>query len=180
MPFLAHTGGEFSVPVLNAKFADPRILQLPLECGVTLIAPHGAGKSGLWDPDYAADLLKMMDELASALASPNRWRTIPPCLIPRFRLTVAKEGKTLSVEKIANKHEISKATLYRWLERFRMNAVGALLYRTYRRYEYSASRACRKFEIRVIHSGRVRARLDVQRRREAGEDSPWMGMFEEF
>jgi len=31
LPFLAHTGGEFSVPVLNAKFADPRILRLPLE-----------------------------------------------------------------------------------------------------------------------------------------------------
>lgn len=94
-------------------------------------------------------------------------------------LTVAKEGQSLSVEKIANKHEISKATLYRWLERFRMNEVGALLYRTYRRSEYSASRAHRRFEIRVIRSGRVRARLDVQRRKEAGEDSPWMGMFEE-
>ena len=94
-------------------------------------------------------------------------------------LTVAKEGQSLSVEKIANKHKISKATLYRWLERFRMNEVGALLYRTYRRSEYSASRAHRRFEIRVIRSGRVRARLDVQRRKEAGEDSPWMGMFEE-
>ena len=58
MPFLAHTGGEFSVPVLNAKFADPRILRLPLECGAKVIAAHGAGKSGLWDPDYTADLLK--------------------------------------------------------------------------------------------------------------------------
>ena len=95
-------------------------------------------------------------------------------------LTVAKEGQSLSVEKIANKHEISKATLYRWLERFRMNAVGALLYRTYRRSEYSASRIRRKFEIRVVRSERVRARLDVQKRREAGEDSPWMGMFGEF
>jgi len=66
LPFLAHTGGEFSVPVLNAKFADPRILQLPLECGVTVIAAHGAGKSGLWDPDYTADLIKMMDEFTKS------------------------------------------------------------------------------------------------------------------
>ena len=95
-------------------------------------------------------------------------------------LTVAKEGQSLSVEEITDKHEISKATLYRWLERFRMNEVGALLYRTYRRSEYSASRARRKFEIRVIRSGRVRARLDVQRRKEAGEDSPWMRMFGEL
>ena len=83
LPFLAHTGGEFSVPVLNAKFADPRILRLPLECGVQVIAAHGAGKSGIWDPDYTAELLHMMGEFPnlftdnSALASPNRWRTIP-------------------------------------------------------------------------------------------------------
>ncbi|MBT3667083.1 MAG: amidohydrolase family protein [Opitutae bacterium] len=94
LPFLAHTGGEFSVPVLNAKFADPRILQLPLECGVTVIAAHGAGKSGLWDPDYTADLLKMMDEFTnlftdnSALASPNRWRTIPALLDPKIQSRV--------------------------------------------------------------------------------------------
>jgi predicted TIM-barrel fold metal-dependent hydrolase len=94
LPFLAHTGGEFSVPVLNAKFADPRILQLPLECGVTVIAAHGAGKSGLWDPDYTADLIKMMDEFTnlftdnSALASPNRWRTIPALLDPKIQSRV--------------------------------------------------------------------------------------------
>ncbi|MBT7649458.1 MAG: amidohydrolase family protein [Opitutae bacterium] len=91
MPFLAHTGGEFSVPVLNTKFADPRILGLPLECGVKVIAAHGAGKSGLWDPDYTADLLRMMDQFAnlftdnSALASPNRWRTIPALLDPKIQ-----------------------------------------------------------------------------------------------
>jgi predicted TIM-barrel fold metal-dependent hydrolase len=94
LPFLAHTGGEFSVPVLNAKFADPRILQLPLECGVKVIAAHGAGKSGIWDPDYTADLLKMMEEFPnlftdnSALASPNRWRTIPALLDPKIQSRV--------------------------------------------------------------------------------------------
>tara|TARA_B100000035_G_scaffold131448_1_gene111716 strand:- start:306 stop:1178 length:873 start_codon:yes stop_codon:yes gene_type:complete len=94
IPFLAHTGGEFSVPVLNAKFADPRILRLPLECGVQVIAAHGAGKSGIWDPDYTADLLNMMDEFPnlftdnSALASPNRWRTIPALLDPKIQSRV--------------------------------------------------------------------------------------------
>ena len=91
LPFLAHTGGEFSVPVLNAKFADPRILRLPLECGVKVIAAHGAGKSGLWDPDYTNELLKLMDQFSnlftdnSALASPNRWRTIPALLDPKIQ-----------------------------------------------------------------------------------------------
>jgi hypothetical protein len=94
IPFLAHTGGEFSVPVLNAKFADPRILQLPLECGVNVIAAHGAGKSGILDPDYTADLLKMMDKFTnlftdnSALASPNRWHTIKHLLDPKIQSRV--------------------------------------------------------------------------------------------
>ena len=94
MPFLAHTGGEFSVPVLNAKFADPRILRLPLECGVKVIAAHGAGKSGILDPDYTADLLKMMDQFTnlftdnSALASPNRWHTIKHLLDPKIQSRV--------------------------------------------------------------------------------------------
>ena len=94
LPFLAHTGGEFSVPVLNASYADPRILRLPLSCGVTVIAAHGAGKSGLRDPDYTRDLLKMMDHFPrlftdnSALASPNRWRTIKPLLDPKVQARV--------------------------------------------------------------------------------------------
>ena len=94
MPFLAHTGGEFSVPVLNAKFADPRILRLPLECGVNVIAAHGAGKSGILDPDYTEDLLKMMDKFTnlftdnSALASPNRWHTIKHLLDPKIQSRV--------------------------------------------------------------------------------------------
>ena len=94
MLFLAHTGGEFSVPVLNAKFADPRILRLPLECGVKVIAAHGAGKSGIFDPDYTADLLHMMYEFPnlftdnSALASPNRWRTFHALLDPKIQSRV--------------------------------------------------------------------------------------------
>ena len=32
--------------------ADPRLLTLPLECGVTVIAAHSGTKSGLIDPEY--------------------------------------------------------------------------------------------------------------------------------
>ena len=91
LPLLAHTGGEFSVPVLNADYADPRVLRLPLECGVKVIAAHGAGKSGLCDPDYTTELFKMMDQFPSlftdnsALASPNRWRTMKPLLEPKVQ-----------------------------------------------------------------------------------------------
>ncbi len=52
LPLLAHTGGEHTVPVVRPEFADPRILTLPLECGVTVIAAHCGTKSGLLDPEY--------------------------------------------------------------------------------------------------------------------------------
>ena len=55
LPLLAHTGGENTVPVVNAALADPKLLRLPLECGVTVIAAHCATKSGLGDPDYFDD-----------------------------------------------------------------------------------------------------------------------------
>src|SRR5438067_222969 len=52
LPLLANTGGENTVPVVNARLADPKLLRLPLECGVIVIAAHCATKSGLGDPDY--------------------------------------------------------------------------------------------------------------------------------
>jgi hypothetical protein len=52
LPLLTHTGGENTVPVVRAAYADPRRLILPLECGVTVIAAHCATRSGLLDPDY--------------------------------------------------------------------------------------------------------------------------------
>lgn len=52
LPLLAHTGGETTVPVVCPEFADPRRLELPLQCGVTVIAAHCATRSGLFDPDW--------------------------------------------------------------------------------------------------------------------------------
>ena len=82
MVFLSHTGGEYTVPVLNKKYADPRVLRLPAEKGVVTIAAHAAGRSGLFDPDYTGKLVKMFDEFPdlyadnSALCTLNRWRTL--------------------------------------------------------------------------------------------------------
>lgn len=80
--FLAHTGGEMSVPVLNRAYESPEILRLPLECGVTCIAAHGAGASapGI-GRDHTERLAAMFREYPhlwcdnSALATPNRART---------------------------------------------------------------------------------------------------------
>jgi uncharacterized protein len=52
LPLLAHTGGEHTVPVLRKEWADPRVLEWPLQCGVTIIAAHVAGKAGVFDRDY--------------------------------------------------------------------------------------------------------------------------------
>jgi predicted TIM-barrel fold metal-dependent hydrolase len=49
---LAHTGSERTLPVLDPRLADPRVLTRALEIGVTCIAAHcGTGLMAL-DPDY--------------------------------------------------------------------------------------------------------------------------------
>ncbi|MEI7908219.1 MAG: amidohydrolase family protein [Verrucomicrobiota bacterium] len=91
MVLLSHTGGEFSLPVLCRRFADPRLLRYPLECGVTVIAAHCGGRSGLWDPDYTAILLAMFERWPrlfgdnSALCTPLRCRTLPLILPDNVR-----------------------------------------------------------------------------------------------
>lgn len=91
MILLSHTGGELSLPVMNPKLADPRLLRFPLECGVTVIAAHCAGRSGLWDADHTAELLEMFLKWPrlfgdnSALCSPIRCRTLPHILTEPVR-----------------------------------------------------------------------------------------------
>lgn len=88
MTLLAHTGGELTLPVLNAAYADPSTLRLPLECGVNVIAAHCAGRSCLCDPDFTDQLLKMFYDYPnlygdnSALNSPVRSRTLHKILKP--------------------------------------------------------------------------------------------------
>jgi hypothetical protein len=62
LPLLAHTGGEHTVPVINAALADPRLLRFPLECGVTVIAAHCATKSGAFDRDHFESWVAMLRE----------------------------------------------------------------------------------------------------------------------
>lgn len=86
LPLLAHTGGEHTLPVVRPEFADPRILTLPLECGVTVIAAHCGTKSGLFDPEYFhvfAEMTRSFPNLygdTSAFNVPIRGRHIPECL----------------------------------------------------------------------------------------------------
>jgi predicted TIM-barrel fold metal-dependent hydrolase len=86
LPLLAHTGGEHTVQVVNAAYSDPRVLTLPLECGVTVIAAHAATKSGLTDPQYFhvfADMLGKWPNLhgdTSAWNVPQRGRHAKRCV----------------------------------------------------------------------------------------------------
>lgn len=86
LPLLAHTGGEHTLPVIRPEFADPRMLTLPLECGVTVIAAHCGTKSGLFDPEYFqvfAEMTRRFPNLYgdnSAFNVPIRGRHIRECL----------------------------------------------------------------------------------------------------
>ena len=86
LPLLAHTGGEHTLPVLRSEFADPAALELPLRCGVTVIAAHCGTKSGLTDPDYFCSFVEMTKRYpnfygdTSAFNVPIRGRHIPECL----------------------------------------------------------------------------------------------------
>jgi hypothetical protein len=78
LPLLAHTGGEHTVPVIDAALADPKLLRFPLECGVTVIAAHCGTRSGAFDHDYFDDWAAMLGEFSnlygdvSAMVSLNR------------------------------------------------------------------------------------------------------------
>jgi predicted TIM-barrel fold metal-dependent hydrolase len=86
LPLLAHTGGEHTLPVVRTEFADPRMLRLPLECGVTVIAAHCGTKSGLFDPDYFTVFAEMALRYpnlygdTSAFNVPMRGRHVLECL----------------------------------------------------------------------------------------------------
>jgi len=82
MVLLSHTGGEMTVKVFDPDFGDPKKLEPILDCGVTVVAAHAAGRSGLFDLDWTADLLAMFERHSrlfadnSALCTPNRSRTL--------------------------------------------------------------------------------------------------------
>jgi predicted TIM-barrel fold metal-dependent hydrolase len=86
LPLLAHTGGEHTLPVLRPEYADPRVLALPLECGVNVIAAHCGTKSGITDPEYFhifAGLTRRFENLygdTSAFNVPLRGRHLKKCL----------------------------------------------------------------------------------------------------
>jgi predicted TIM-barrel fold metal-dependent hydrolase len=90
LPLLAHTGGEHTVPIVNKKFADPKLLRAPLECGVMVIAAHCGTSSGAFDRDYFDDWMGMLREFPnlygdiSAMVSLNRCAHLKDCRRPEI------------------------------------------------------------------------------------------------
>jgi predicted TIM-barrel fold metal-dependent hydrolase len=86
LPLLAHAGGEHTVPIVNAAFADPKLFRFPLECGVTVIAAHCGTRSGAFDRDYFDDWVAMLGEFPnlygdiSAMVALNRCGHLRDCL----------------------------------------------------------------------------------------------------
>lgn len=92
LPLLAHTGGEHTLPVIDARLADPRVLARPLEIGVTCIAAH-CGTNTLPFGDYFdvfAGLLRRHPRLYGdtsafcALGSFRAHRAIRACVGPEM------------------------------------------------------------------------------------------------
>jgi predicted TIM-barrel fold metal-dependent hydrolase len=95
LPLLCHTGGEKSLPVLDARVADPALLEPALERGVTVIAAHCGTRSGRDDPDYLPTFVRMAREYenlygdTAALNLPTRsyaWDTLLNDPVVRGRL----------------------------------------------------------------------------------------------
>jgi predicted TIM-barrel fold metal-dependent hydrolase len=72
LPLLTHTGYEHALKAPRQDFGDPRLLRLPLELGVTVIAAH-AGASGVDDPveffPFFIDMLGQYPNLYGDLAA---------------------------------------------------------------------------------------------------------------
>ena len=108
LPLLAHTGGEHTVPVVNAKLADPRLLRTPLECGVTVITAHCGTSSGAFDHDYFDDWAAMLREFPnlygdiSAMVSLNRCAHLNDCRRPEIELRIL-HGSDFPVPVLGNR-----------------------------------------------------------------------------
>ena len=62
IPLLTHTGMEKSFANAKDEYADPRLLELPLKCGVTVIAAHIATTGESDGQDNFERILPMFDE----------------------------------------------------------------------------------------------------------------------
>jgi hypothetical protein len=92
LPLLTHVGAEESFSRADDRLGDPRLLKLPLECGVRVIAAHVASSGQTDGRDNIEHLLEMMPLYPnlmadiSTLTQMNRTKYLPVVLNdPRLR-----------------------------------------------------------------------------------------------
>ncbi|CAN5434769.1 amidohydrolase family protein [soil metagenome] len=79
LPLLSHTGGEKSLPNIDATVADPILLRPALDRGVTVIMAHCGTRSAYSETDYVPNFVRLAKEYehcygdTSALNLPTRW-----------------------------------------------------------------------------------------------------------
>jgi len=59
LPLLSHTGGEKTLPNINAEVASPALLDEAVKRGVTIIAAHCGTRSALGETDYVDVFARM-------------------------------------------------------------------------------------------------------------------------
>jgi len=95
LPLLCHTGGEKSLPTLNAGYADPMLLKPALDRGVTVIAAHCGTRSFSGESDFVPQFMRMAQDYehlygdTAALNLPTRsyaWPTVLNNSVVRSKL----------------------------------------------------------------------------------------------
>jgi hypothetical protein len=85
---MVHTGTEHSAPIASQRFGDPRLLELALSEGCTVVAAHSATRA-FFDPpaeDHFQSLVEMMRSRprlygdSAVLGCLARWRCLPDIL----------------------------------------------------------------------------------------------------
>ena len=82
LPLLSHTGGERSLIRVNDAYADPRLLELALRRGVSVIAAHCGTRSTFTETDYFEQFHILVHRYESlygdtaALCLPARWHAL--------------------------------------------------------------------------------------------------------
>lgn len=97
---MVHTGTEHSAPIASQRLGDPRLLQLALSEGCTVVAAHSATRA-FFDPP-AEDSFRFLEEMmggnphlygdTAVLGSLPRWRCLPDILNSRVVITRTLHG----------------------------------------------------------------------------------------
>lgn len=106
LPLLCHTGGELSLPVIDRRLGDPRLLEEALRRGVRVICAHCGTRGSPFDEDFLPafrDLTRRYEHCygdTAALNLPNRsyaWRTLLSDAHVRSRLLHGSDWPILSI-----------------------------------------------------------------------------------